>query len=488
MKRRLSTIMTTTIVVLAAYASSPARAYPIADPLPLAQYIAAAHIIAVAKILNSVPDPSKDVKPLTFDKSGRPVFATGEFSTRNAKPPEHYTFSVSLVLKGQCNATLKLDLWYIEYCYYSDAKPRFQRGDTVLLMLTEDGKGQLQPVDERIPLIPLEAPGADLSAAGGLSLQARVDRLMLYSLIDPVCRRANTFLMRDTVDPQIVEALAQYLDDPDLSTRDNVLCCLAANQQVIAIPLIAKLAEDPRMRGKADRSVASFPDYHTPEAVPFLDPLLLSTDYFLRLHAMDAEYNLADSRSVPYLMLALYDPDPQRLIPLSADVVLHKLIPSLGPQHEDDYDSGVKYFYSHRAVEIALFQGWWHDELMGLRVTKARALDVRDPARPPAAVSELNPWLFDPRVKVRRAAIHALEKLADPTSIPYLLMALHDPDAEIEYGAYQIVHRLAPETGPARPEPYFEAHTSEEVNALYGWWQDDLSGKRRPLSGPSVRR
>jgi hypothetical protein len=94
----------------------------------------------------------------------------------------------------------------------------------------------------------------------------------------------------------------------------------------------------------------------------------------------------------------------------------------------------------------------------------------------------LNVLLFDPRSEwIRVNDISALNtnRLADKTSIPYLMVALRDPDQQgsVGFGAYVILHRLIPSLGAFRSEAYFKEHREEEIRAVESWWTDELAGK-----------
>lgn len=480
-------IVTTTITLgVFCFGQNNAHAMAVADPVPLSQSVANAQVIVAAKIVRYTPDPSQEAKPFKVDPTGRPVYSdfANFYRLGNLKLPGHYEFAVLSTLKGQCSPVLKLDVGYIIKDYYGYANFHVEPNDIVLLMLTTDAKGQLRPVDANVPLIPVIKPDYDLSADASSSVQARVDRLMLFSLSDPIYRRANTFLLREVVDSQITAGLVEYLDDPDLRTRDNVLSCLAANQQVMVIPIIANLAKDPKTHGMAHLSVAALQDYRTPAAIRYLNPLLIDSDYSVRLSAMFTEDHLVDRTSVPYLLLTMFEPDPQQIIPSSAFAMLCKLVPGVS------LPDGMTDTYFHARVnDLAIpIYAWWRDELLGLHLTKTQAAEVLHARKLPTTVGDLNPLLFNPDPKTRQAAILSLQKLGDRTSIPYLLLALHDPNTTIAYTSYQILHHLIPVTGAANPESYFQAHRDDEVKVLYAWWQDELLNKHLANYRPPLPR
>jgi hypothetical protein len=75
---------------------------------------------------------------------------------------------------------------------------------------------------------------------------------------------------------------------------------------------------------------------------------------------------------------------------------------------------------------------------------------------------------------------------ADRTSVPYLVLALQDPDPVVSYGAYALLHRLLKALGPSRTRPEFEANRDAETQPIYAWWQDELAGLHHAAVAPGV--
>ena len=189
----------------------------------------------------------------------------------------------------------------------------------------------------------------------------------------------------------------------------------------------------------------------------------------MRLNATFALDHLADKTSIPYLMLALRDPDTQNVIPPSAYGMLHKLIPALGPAQ------GSGYFAIHRAAEDQHLNAWWSDELNGKHLKpQDKPASTEDTPDDPV---RLNTLLFVPYAATRQAAIAKLETRADAASIPYLVLALQDPDSSVAYGAYKTLHRLIPSLGTAEGNGAFVASRAAEIQPIYDWWRDELLGK-----------
>jgi hypothetical protein len=95
----------------------------------------------------------------------------------------------------------------------------------------------------------------------------------------------------------------------------------------------------------------------------------------------------------------------------------------------------------------------------------------------PKAVNLLNPLLFAESPFLRWSAMTALSRLADKSSIPYLMIALRDGDQRsyVSYQAYTILYRLA-----ALPEReaidlvYFDSHKGQLLKPIYDWYDREL--------------
>jgi hypothetical protein len=119
----------------------------------------------------------------------------------------------------------------------------------------------------------------------------------------------------------------------------------------------------------------------------------------------------------------------------------------------------------------------------------------------PECLPQLNVLLFDPAPMVREHVMLALRnnRLADQGSIPYLMVALKDPNTIVAAAAGATLHELIPSLGAWRGPEAFLTHREEEIQKLDEWWVDHLSGRHgdgpplvRPRSGapaaaPSTR-
>ena len=450
---------TSSVFVGVAHASRVPRS------LPLTTAIARAQVVVIGQVRDYLPDPAppKQNKVRINDFAASIADATMQLSGA-------YQIEVTQTLKGEGEAAIQLRLPPLVISYYDSDQVRAIKGDRVLLLLNKSPQGEWTPVDDTVPLIRLanEAQTSAGETANG-DVQSQVVDQMIASLRDPVLRPANAYLLRDVVSPALAQAMKNYINDPDLRTRDNALNCLAINQDVSAIPLIAQLdVEVARTKKGTSRCVMAISDYETPRAVPYLNALLFGPTYFPRYHAAYALRDLADRTSIPYLVLSLRSPDPQRSIPYNAYATLHRLIPELGPP------KSLPYFETRSEPEIEPIYQWWRDELNGKHPRKAQ--DTQTPSvLPPVAPAYLA--LFDTSVAKRREAIATLQKTAERDNVLYLILALQDPDLEVSYGAYRALSRFVPKLKvPASREVYARSKTTA-TQPIYDWWEDEFKAQ-----------
>ena len=463
------------VLILCSVCQKGSFSFGIPTSLPLPTAVSAAQAAVVVRIVSfttspgySPPLPNRSMviggKVIQF-YSG--VDAMYEADTLN--PPGTYQLDVEETLKGRCPKSLSLSLPAILSDYYDNQRFNVKVGTQALLLLRLNAQNEWECVDPTLPLVPL----ANVTGTS----QPDVVSVLLDSLENTEAsqRQIYTFLLRDSVGPQVVIGLARYVDDPNVKVQDNVLYCLAQNQQIAAIPRIEALAE--QTAGEqigliCPMALESYKD--TPEARPLLNRLLFCPEYFTRLHTMFALDHLADRTSIPYLMLALRDPDTQNIIPQSAYGLLHQLNPSLGLAYGSDY------FAQHHAVEMQKLDAWWSNRLLGKQLKPGEHPDV--PAILPATPALLDPLLFVPDIVTRRAAVARLAHIGDASCIPYLILALQDPDAQqpdvsVAYVAYKTLHRLIPALGPALGSDAFAADHDAATQPIYEWWTDELMGK-----------
>ncbi len=394
------------------------------------------------------------------------------------KWPGHYTFQVVQTIEGQCEPTLQMDLPLVQARFYGGMRRWVEEGDTVLLLLTSNSQGQWVPVDPEVPFVTLAGKEQQLNILDSQEAKTRKSRvvnLLLSSLSNPVLRQETTYFLRSFVDPQIVVGLAPYIDDPNIRTQDNVLYCMAANHQVTVIPRIAQLSSKMWLTGGAPDSLQTLPDFNTAEAVPYLNPLLFETPLYTRLNTMYALSKSANRTSIPYLLLALRDPDVS--IAQDAYGIMHRLLPTLEP------GQGYDYFQAHREQETSILFNWWRDELAGKHPhapdEKERIVLDAGQTHDTKELPKLNEALFMRREATRRAAARGLEEFADQSSIPYLLIALYDPVPDAALSAYTTLHRLVPELGAASRAKW-EKEREAQTKLAFDWWQQHLIGADKP--------
>ncbi len=390
-----------------------------------------------------------------------------------------YRFRVLKYLKGTGAAELSLRLPPI-YSFTYDSAVHRGPGDAVLLTAVRDAKNTLQPLDPWRPLIPLSKAAVDepKNTEEGYTPLDRIYNLLLASMADPSLRRMHAFILRDVADTELVPRLAPYINDPDERVREHVIENMALNQQVSVIPRIVAMSETAWRESKGMYSggpVIMLGKFTVPQARPYLNQALFSPEQFARINTLSSLSRLADRSSIPYLLLTLFDPEPQKMNAESAYYILHQVLPALGkPLSPED-------FWKNRDAETTRLLNWWRDELSGKHPKApdeppAPLIDF-ERIKPEDAARILNPLLFEKKPELRRQAAQALQKSGDASSIPYLLLALHDPDDEVSFLAYRTLHHLIAAMPPPTARPLFEAKREAYTKELFAWWRDELSGK-----------
>ncbi len=394
-------------------------------------------------------------------------------------PSGLYTLQLLLVVKGQLPSKFQVRLPEISTTSYGENIFTVAKDDRVLLILKYDADGSLVPVNNLLPLIKL-ATNQTFNSNQHTSTLLYLTSILLKSLSDPSVRLANLNAMRGVVDPQVVVGLIPYLNDPNMNVRGVVFECLATNQQVVVIPRLVELAMqmEKRNRGMGDHVLIALREFKTTDAVPYLNPLTFSDNLYLRTQAVYAIYKIANNTSIPFLILALHDPDPTGNIPAAATIAMHRLVPALGPVPLQSHDDYIKLKQSQTE---RIYQ-WWADELNRKHLTKEERTALTAQAEVPQKTEEIQLALYNPSVEVRHRAINALMITADQSSIPYLVLALQDPDATVSYNAYKTLHRLLSLPGEVSKIADYESHRDQEDQPLYDWWANHL--KEAPVKIP----
>jgi len=449
------------------------------SPLSFNDSIDHANIIAVARVIGS------SYTALNIENSSSKMETVEQLSS--------YNLQVISLLKGKCPTSLTLQVSLSDDRYFGVQE--VPKGTIVLALMRVNAQGQYEPSDIDRTLIRLSDKQKLAYGNTNLSLKAKCLSIVLSSLQDPAVRQENTLLIRDIVDPQLVGALVPYVGDASLDVQDNVLYNMIVNQQVTAIPRVVQLVRKIHARGRGGgSSIIALQRLEVPEAIPYLNPLLFEVLSGERLNAIMSigkmAYNVNTKRqpfdrsSIPYLLIALRDPETQQVVAQSAYGILHIMNPELGS------GEGSGYFYTKRENETKILLDWWRDELSGKHL---RELVPGDPApvvktlptnldtmSKVEAVAALNPLLFEFSTYTRRRAMRELQTRADASSIPYLLLACEDPNFEVAFSAYQTLHRLLPSTGATVSRTAFIADRDSALKPLYAWWQDELLNKHSP--------
>jgi len=471
-------------LMVVAHFCNTAAAFPVRISHPLTQTIAQSSEIIVVRLVNYTVDPMDYVPSGVKTPSGQTAyFGVDAFLIVNRiKSRGEYTFEVLQNLKGQSEKSLQLKLPPVLSHYYGDARLKIEPGDEFLLLLKRDAQNHLVPTDDTLPLIPLATNSPTASnqvvaqTESAAAVQFRVLSSMLSGLTNPTIRQANVYLVHKTIDPQVVTGVAPYLDDTNVDIQDFVLYGLATNQQVSVIPRIValdkKMGDDESPTSRSARSLVALQHFNTPAALLYLNPLLFDTSRIIRINTILGIQNYSDRSSIPYLLLSLRDPDSHKfIVPLAAQL-LSRLIPQIERGKMDDALAGK------RDEEVQHFFVWWRDELAGKHPhadeDKDRIVLNEGETHEAKELPQLNEGLFMRSQYTRLAAVEALNKLADGSSVPYLIIALRDPNGDVAYGAHHVLARLVPALGPYLPRSTFDTSRDQLAEAGVKWWVKHL--------------
>ncbi len=373
-------------------------------------------------------------------------------------------------IKGDMTGKVTLNpRWDIDRDYYFNRSFSIDKGDYFLVLLIPDDKNGFKLRPECASLVPLSESAISL-VDENLKPEQNVERMLAKGCEDDALRRLSVFLLSQFHTQSAMQFLAQYINDKDDAIADDALANFARNQQVSAIPMIVARAPSFTFGGSSGPLIS---EYHVKEAKPYLEKAMFGYPSGIRLNSVMALSNMAKSDSVPFLLLALYDQDPQKFVAPYSCAVLHDILP------EVPNDFSTDQFEKQKTGERQLFFSWWHDELAGQHpgagaqdFIELKAGQTHDAEELPT----LNEALFMRNETTRRAAIQALGKLADQSSVPYLLVALRDPQSDVAFGAHQILARLVPELGPSLSRSAFNARQEQVAEVGAQWWPKHLQG------------
>jgi len=452
-----------------------------AASMPLTQIVRQSNVIILGRIISCPQDMAKDVQKTT-DTSSLSIDNIID-AQETIKPAGTYNFAVLSTIKGEPYSSLTLVLPALSKVYYNFAGMNISKGDQVLIFLTTDAQGELTPADPTLPLIKLSgATEEPLRITSDTDPLLMVTSFMVRSLSDPGCRQANTYLLRDIVQPRVIPEMAALINDPNIHVQNNVLYYLVANQVVNAIPQMIRLRRTGHLSGQELDCELSLQKLTAESSVPYLNKLLMQPDEALRINAMLALPRIADESSIPYLILALRDPEPQGIVSHGAYFSLARLI-ATSTSPRQSRNSLIKRnisssdFIEHRERLTLPLHNWWNDELMGVHFHTAEQVPGRSAEQAEDKVGQLNLETFNPDPSTRRKSIKLLVNEANHTSIPFLVLALQDPDSSVAFGAYKILHHLVPALGPAKDATAFNVKRAAVSQPVYDWWRDELLGK-----------
>ena len=410
----------------------------------------------------------------TFDAviSSTPVIAVAQFGEKeyddtNNKLDSRVVLSLKKSIKSDVTGKISFHPWDIDSDYYRNRSLSLKKGSFFLALLIPDKEGvKLRP--DCASLIPLSEEAVSL-VDENLTPEQNVERLLAKGCEKDSLRGLSVFFLSQFHTASAMQTLSRYMNDKDDSVADDALSCFARNQQVSAIPLIVAHSESPTFHGA---SVPLISAYHVKEAKPFLEKAMFGYPSGIRVNSILALSNMANKDSVPFLLLSLYDQDPQKFVATESCAVLQNVLPEVPNNFSPDQ------YEKQKTRERQLFFFWWHDELAGkhphatddkerIELKAGQTHDVKE-------LPTLNEALFMRSETTRRAAIQALDKLADGSSVPYLLVALRDPQGDVAFGAHRILARLVPELGPLLPRAAFNVKQEQVAEAGAQWWPKHL--------------
>jgi len=329
--------------------------------------VASATTIVIARLDQYIAEPEsvdRMVEEKFRSSSGMAIGNVEGMVMRTVQPRGTYAFTVLGTLKGKPPQPLVVRLPRVTRYGFgvSSSDPQIPLMGTYLLLLSGSETAGFTPTG--LAPMPISGkvvlPKEPIVADSPDAMMSAVMRLFVESMADPVMRHAAAYLISGAVNDEAYKALRVYADDPDDGLRMNALTSMATNQDVTAIPKIAAWHYNTPGRSGAG-PLDLFQKYKTPEAIPYLNDLLLDkTSPYIPLNAAMALRQLPlDKSSIPYWMVALYDTEQQGIAAFDAYWCLHKMIPELGePQN-------MLYFRGNRAEETRKLEDWWADEQAG---------------------------------------------------------------------------------------------------------------------------
>lgn len=441
-------------LLLTVFFSAKANAFVIAAAPPISQIVGKSDVVAIASLTSIDAD----------DK-----YANTPSSNSIINKPGIYTFNIESFIKGESEKNIKVEIGNLFEFHYR-SRMIIEIGGVYVVMLKKSDNS-LSPTFDFMPFFPISKKQDYKIPSSNISAQNTVLTLLAESLTDENLRQASSFLLRDELEPRLVPSLAPYLNDKNNIVVDNVLSFMCYNQQIVIIGRIVKLAESNKFSHSKQFSALALGQFKSPSAVPSLNAALFSSSALIRSFSASALSAIVDKTSIPYLFLLLHDPVDSGFSGQYAYATFHTILPEM------KQPEGNGYFYSHKSEEVKLLLVWWQDELSGKHPAnpdEKPAVELRQAQRFEASdLPQLNQGLFMKSEITRRAAIRGLQQFADQSSVPYLLIALYDPQPEIAFDAYTILHRLVPDLGAASAGQW-RTERAAQTKAAFDWWQQHL--------------
>lgn len=444
-----------------------ARAMIIKSSLSLSQRVDRADIIVVAQVMSytldkRAPNLPKKVEDQTLPKVLDAQEILKAFELQEAGT---YTFKVQKYIKGHCEPTIQMHLSALNRRYYGYSKTRISEGAQVILFLKPLANNNYEAVDPLIPITPISSKAFVLLDEGQKAdFDQQVYKMLLASLPDVSFRRSSISQLRTVESTDVAEVVANYSDDDDIEVKDSALYCMMVNQRVEFIPKVLKLSEELGETSQSPECLLAFQYLKVPEATPYLNKMLFSEYYYLRLHAIFALNDLGDESSIPYLLIALSDPDPQNVIAQSAYYMIYRSTPDLKKPKSEEY------FYANREKEIDIVYRWWKGYLAGENTLKGRKIGLQDSVG-------LGSSLYSLDVDSRKKAIKSLPtpiKLAD---VPYLIVSLSDPDKEIAFDSYVLLKSVIDTLPDIKSASDFGKESERVMRDSRSWWVQKLKAR-----------
>jgi len=443
----------TLLAALDLFVSAPALSYALPEQHSVWRNAECASVIALGNLVRAQPDAVSN--------------SVAQGMVFNMSPSGTYTYSVLTVLKGQIPATISVRLTMTAPIYYGWAEFGVRDVPHCILLLNRDSAGNLVPVDPTTPVIPI-SPGVTVTNLGARNARVAILKALIDSCEDPMYRKEDAWLLRTTLSPLIPLGLEKYIDDTDLQCRDNVLYCLGVNQDLRAIEPIIKLADTYWLKGEAPACVTLLRAYKE-NASRLIAPLLVSVPPDLRSNAAFAiARNAPDVETLPYLLLALNDPDPIGDIPYLAYRTIHRLAPVLGAS--DDWP----YYLAHRDGENQEIRDWWK---IYLQNGANAGMSGKHYGVQSAFQTTVN-QLIDPLSANRMSALSKISSLKPHDQYACLMLATLDPSLEIRHAAYEMLAtHIDGATRIVTPAQYSKSEVVL-LQKVYNWWPTTLGSIR----------